>query len=339
MRLLGTGSLNGHPRGAHCYAVRERPLRGVARRQVCAARASRPAAEPGEHKAQPHGFGGTALQSGGSQASVSRPTALDSGTAASDAASEARTEAVEARLLRRLDAGGSGDGVVGGRTDAIRSATTSGREAAAAGAGARGSGRALKGAPARGKASAPSAGGARGPVVKVAADTAAAGVGGAVVGRGARGVGVAAGVGPAKAGRNASAKSGAPREAHAPAPARSAAPGERSKRQQKRATGETTERLAKVSAFFLGFGAQAEAMAQVLWGVIHPTPLCAGTGAGRRCISTSCRGDHCERQGSCEWGSGAGAAAPGHPQRGQRARRQPCGYKLTACGSSSSHAF
>lgn len=209
-------------------------------------RTSRPAAEPNERKAQPYGFGGAAVQSEGSQSSVSRPVDLSGGATANDAASEARMEAVEARLLRRLDAGGADDGAAGGRTDATRSATTSGR--GAANGDGQGSARAVRGAPARSSASAPSAGSARGALRKErAADAAEVGTGGPAAGRGARGGGPATGVGPAKAGRNASAKSGAPREDRAPAPARSAPPGERSKRQAKRAHGEPSERLAKVS--------------------------------------------------------------------------------------------
>ncbi|KAK9846553.1 hypothetical protein WJX81_006483 [Elliptochloris bilobata] len=67
--------------------------------------------------------------------------------------------------------------------------------------------------------------------------------------RGASGRAAAIGVGPAKAGRNASAKGGAPWE-RAPAPVRTVPPGERSKRQEKRARrgSESTERLAKVLA-------------------------------------------------------------------------------------------
>ena len=210
-------------------------------------RASRPAAEPNERRAQPYGFGGAAVLSEGSQSSVSRPMDLSSSTAANDAESEARMEAVEARLLRRLDAGGADDGAAGGRTDATHSATTSGR--GAANGDGQGSGRAVRDAPARGSAGAPSAGSARGALRKErAAGAAEVGTEGPAAGRGARGGGTAAGVGPAKAGRNASAKSGAPREARALAPARSAPPGERSKRQAKRAHGEPTERLAKVRA-------------------------------------------------------------------------------------------
>ena len=263
MRLLKAGSLHGHLRSAHCCTPRVRPPCGSLRRQACAARASRPATEPNKHEAQPRGFGGAALQNEASQPSVSRPLGLGTGATASNAASEARMEAVEARLLRRLDAGGSGDGTVGSRTDATQSATTSGRGAdGGADGGGSSSGRASRGAPARGKASMPSAGGTRGPVEKRAADMADAQAGGPVVVRGVRGGGTAAGVGPAKAGRNASAKSGAPREERRPVPARSTAPGERSKRQQKRAHGEPTERLAKVSE---GSLAQAEAKVSMLW--------------------------------------------------------------------------
>ena len=249
MRLLKNGFFTSHLRSTDCCAPRARPLCGAARQQPCAVRASRPAAEPNERRAQPYGFGGAAVQSEGSQSSASRPVDFGGGTTASDAASEARMEAVEARLLRRLDAGGAGDGAAGRRTDATLSATTSGRGAAgAADGGGQGSGRAVRGAPAHGSASEPSTGSARGALRKErAADTAEVGAGGPVGGRGGRGGGPATGVGPAKAGRNASAKSGAPREARAPAPARSAPPGERSKRQAKRAHGETTERLAKVN--------------------------------------------------------------------------------------------
>ena len=215
-------------------------------------RASRPAAEPNERRAQPYGFGCAAVQSEGWQSTNSRPRDFGGGGTANDAASEARMEAVEARLLRRLDTGGAEDGAAGGRTDATHSATTSGR--GAADGGGQGIGRAVRGAAARGSASAPSSGSARGTLREERfADAVKVGTGGPAVGRGARGGGPATGVGPAKAGRNASAKSGAPREDRAPAPVRTAPPGERSKRQAKRAHGEPTERLAKVSALFPSF--------------------------------------------------------------------------------------
>ncbi len=216
MVLLRTGSLSGALNGAFGRQVSVRQLFGGLRRRVLVGSAPNPA--PVERRAEPYGFGNGARSNTPSEEPQLPSRLVDklSEHASSSSPSEARTEAVEARLLQKLEAAGRSKGSTDRRSDGTPYASSSGRLAAddsGASAPGRGSGPKAADRP-RGRGSAP-----------------------------------ASGVGPAKAERNASAKTGAPRERRPPV--RSAVPGDGvSKRQAKRllkASGAPTERLSKVS--------------------------------------------------------------------------------------------
>ena len=214
------------------------------RRAVRAASAASQA--PAARRSEPYGFGG----GGAVELPTARPDSgqrrQPEGAAGSSEQAEARAEALEARLKRKLEAGErAAGGSSGGHSERSPCASSSGRRpaqgaTAAAGAGTRADRTPSASSSGRGAAQgqAPASGVPQGQ----ARPAARAGAPRAV-----------AGVGQAKAARNASAKGGPARQkAPAPAPVRSPSDG-LSKRQERRvrkgvASGAPTERLAKVGA-------------------------------------------------------------------------------------------